>query len=52
MFNLALLYENQGRLGEALPLLERAVEIAEQVGMPVAESRRRVLERVREALAR
>ena len=47
MFNLALLYEDQGRLDKALPLLERAVEVAEQVGMPVAESRRRVLERVR-----
>jgi len=47
LFNLALLYENQGRLDEALPLLERAVEVAERVGMPVAESRRRVLERVR-----
>ena len=47
MFNLALLYEDQGRLDEALPLLERAVAIAEQVGMPVAESRRQVLERVR-----
>jgi len=50
MFNLALLCEDQGRLDEALPLLERAVEIAEQVGMPQAENRRRVLERVREKL--
>ena len=47
MFNLALLCEDQGRLDEALPLLERAVEVAERVGMPVVESRRRVLERVR-----
>jgi tetratricopeptide (TPR) repeat protein len=47
MFNLALLCEDQGRLDEALPLLERAVEVAERVGMPVAENRRRVLERVR-----
>ena len=47
MFNLARLCENQGRLDEALPLLERAVETAEQVGMSQAENRRCVLERVR-----
>ena len=47
LFNLALLYEDQGRPAEALPLLEQAVEIAEQVGMPVAASRREALERVR-----
>ena len=34
MFNLALLYEAQGRLAEALPLLEQSVDIAERVGSP------------------
>ena len=52
MFNLAMLCLAQGRLNEALPLLEQTVEIAEQVGMPQAESRRRVLERVQGKLER
>lgn len=47
MFNLALLYEGQGRLAEAVPLLEEAVAIAERVGLPDVESDRKVLERVR-----
>ena len=52
MFNLALLYEDQGRLDEALPLLERAVEIDERVDTPRLEKHRRVLERVRGQLER
>ena len=47
MFNLALLYESQERFGEAVPLLEKSVAIAEHVGLPVVESRRKVLEGVR-----
>ncbi len=51
LFNLARLYEDQGRLNEALPLLERAVEIFERVRSPHAETVRPVLERVRGKLA-
>ncbi|MGA9351816.1 MAG: tetratricopeptide repeat protein, partial [Anaerolineae bacterium] len=47
MFNLALLCEGQGRLDEALPLLERVVETFERVGSPHAETVRPVVERVR-----
>ena len=47
MFNLALLCENQGRLDEALVLLERAVEVAERTGFYEAERWRGILERVR-----
>jgi hypothetical protein len=47
LFNLALLYEKQGRLDQAVPLLERAVEIDERVGLPDLEQDRRILERVR-----
>ena len=47
MFNLALLCEAQGRLDEALPLLERAAEAFERVGSPHAETVRPVVERVR-----
>ena len=52
MFNLALLCEDQGRLDEALPLLERAVETFERVESPHAETVRPVVERVREKLGR
>ena len=52
MFNLALLCEDQGRLNEALPLLERVVEIDERVGLPDLEQDRRVLERVQGKLER
>ncbi len=34
MFNLALLYEEQERLDEALPLLEQVVQIDERLGRP------------------
>jgi hypothetical protein len=47
MSNLALLYEDQGRLDEALLLLERAVETFEYVGSPHAATVRSVLEQVR-----
>lgn len=47
MFNLGLLYEKQGRLAEAEPLLAEAVAIAERVGLPDVESDRKVLARVR-----
>ena len=50
MFNLALLYEDQGRLDEAVPLLERAVAIAERTGFYEAKRWRGVLERVRSKL--
>ena len=43
----SLLTDDVGQGAQRLPLLERAVQIAEQVGMPQAENRRRVLERVR-----
>jgi hypothetical protein len=45
---LALLCEDEGRLDEALALLERAVEIDERVGTPRLEKHRRALEQVRE----
>jgi len=41
---LSLLYESQERFGEALPLLEKSVAIAEHVGLPDVESDRKVLE--------
>lgn len=47
MYHLALLYEEQGRLDEALPLLERALEVAERAGYYEAERWRAALERVR-----
>ncbi len=47
MFNLALLYETQGRLAEAEPLLAQAVAIDEQVGRPALADSRKLLARVR-----
>jgi hypothetical protein len=43
MFHLALLYEEQGRLDEALPLLERAVEVTERAGHHKGGRRRAAL---------
>jgi len=47
MFNLALLYEDQGRLDEALPLLERVEEMFEQLRSPHTADVRLALEAVR-----
>jgi len=47
MVILAELHEEQDRLDEALPLLDRAVETAQRAGFYEAERWRRILERVR-----
>ena len=52
MFNLARLCENQGRLDEALPLLERAIKTFERMGSPHAAMVRRLLKQVRRKLNR
>jgi hypothetical protein len=51
LLNLALLYEDQGRLADAAPLLERAVHIDERLGLPNLEQDRSVLNRVRLQMA-
>ncbi len=50
IFHLGLLYEEQGRLDEALPLLEQAVKVAERAGRYEAQRWRTALERVRGAI--
>ena len=50
MFNLALLYERQEHLAEALPLLERAVVVAQRINFYEAERWASILTRVREKL--
>lgn len=47
LFNIARVYEDRERYGEALPLLELVVEVDDQMGHPDLESDREVLERVR-----
>jgi len=46
LFNLALLYEKQGRLDQTVLLLEQVVEIDKHLRLPDLEDDRRVLERM------
>ena len=51
-FNLAMLYQLQERLGEAVQLLQSVVATAEQFGLPTLEEEREALARIQEKAAR